>query len=188
MNADEMDEDDVALRAESFEAKQSPIGLRLLRRREHPPRNDARKSDLHVWAARLLIVAVVAWNLQCALVFFLHPGIYAPGFELTGIQGEAAMRGFAVLFVMWNIPYLVALWHPLRQRGSLWEALAMQVVGLIGESLILFSLPAGHPSLHASILRFIAFDGAGVVLLIGSVVLVNKGASNIGSGRIELSK
>jgi hypothetical protein len=141
---------------------------------EHPARNSIKKPDLRLWVARLLIAAVVAWNMQCALVFFLHPQIYAPGFELTGIQGEAAMRGFAVLFVMWNIPYLVALWHPLRQRGSVWEALAMQVVGLIGESLILFSLPAGHPSLHASILRFIAFDGAGMVLLGFALVISPK--------------
>jgi hypothetical protein len=174
MNADEMDEDDVTLRAASFEAKQSPNGLRLLRRREHPPRNDTRKSDLHVWASRLLIATVVTWNLQCALVFFLHPEIYAPGFELTGIQGEAAMRGFAVLFMMWNIPYLVALWHPRRQRVSLWEALVMQSVGLIGESLILFTLPTGHPILHTSILRFIAFDGAGVVLLGFALVISPK--------------
>jgi hypothetical protein len=124
-----------------------------------------KKFDVRLWLARLLIAGVVAWNLECALVFLLSPEAYAPGFELSGIPGEAAIRGFAVLFVMWNIPYLVALWQPRRHRISLWEALAMQVVGVIGESLILFSLPAGYPSLHASILRFIAFDAAGVGLL-----------------------
>jgi hypothetical protein len=130
-----------------------------------------KRVHLRIWAARLLIAVVVAWNLESALVFLLNPGVYAPGFELTGIPGQAAVRGFAVLFVMWNIPYLVALWDPHRHRVSLWEALAMQVVGVVGESTILISLPTGYPFLHTSILRFIIFDAAGVVLLIGAALL-----------------
>jgi hypothetical protein len=130
---------------------------------------DTKNSALRLWLARLLIAIVVAWNLECAVVFMLNPGVFAPGFELSGIPGLAAVRGFAVLFVMWNIPYLVALWQPRRHRLSLWEALAMQSVGVIGESLILFSIPAGHAVLQASLLRFIVFDAAGVALLIGAV-------------------
>jgi len=130
-----------------------------------------RRFHLRIWAARLLIAVVVAWNLECALVFLLNPGVYAPGFELTGIPGQAAVRGFAVLFVMWNIPYLVALWDPQRNHVSLWEALAMQVIGVLGESMILNSFPTGYPFLHTSILRFIIFDSAGVVLLIGAALL-----------------
>ena len=124
-----------------------------------------------LWAARLLIALVVAWNLECALVFLLSPAGFAPGFELTGIPGLAAVRGFAVLFVMWNIPYLVALWHPLRHRVSLREALVMQAVGVIGESFILLSLPGGHPFLSASLLRFIIFDASGVIALLGAILL-----------------
>ena len=123
------------------------------------------RSDLRLWAARLLIAVVVAWNLQAALIFLLTPERFAPGFELSGVPGAAAVRGIAVLFIMWNIPYLVALWQPRRNRLALWEALVMQAVGVIGESLILISLPAGHAVLHASILRFIAFDASGVVAL-----------------------
>jgi hypothetical protein len=130
-----------------------------------------KKGTFRIWAARLLIAVVVTWNLECALVFWFNPGIFAPGFELAGIPGAAAVRGFAVLFVMWNIPYLVALWHPQRHRLSLWEALAMQAVGVIGESFILFSLPAGQAILHASLLRFITFDASGVVALLGAVLL-----------------
>lgn len=133
-----------------------------------------KKFALRVWAARLLIGVVVAWNLECALVFLLNPGVFAPGFELSGAPGQAAVRGFAVLFMMWNIPYLAALWNPLRNRVSLWEALAMQTVGVLGESLILFSIPAGHAVLHGSLMRFIAFDAAGVLLLIGAVLLAHK--------------
>ena len=124
-----------------------------------------KRSDLRLWAARLLIAVVVAWNLQAALIFLLTPERFAPGFELSGVPGAAAVRGIAVLFIMWNIPYLVALWQPRRNRLALWEALVMQAVGVIGESLILISLPAGHAVLHASILRFIAFDASGVVAL-----------------------
>ena len=123
------------------------------------------RSDLRLWAARLLIAVVVAWNLQAALIFLLTPERFAPGFELSGVPGAASVRGIAVLFIMWNIPYLVALWQPRRNRLALWEALVMQAVGVIGESLILASLPAGHAVLHASILRFIAFDASGVVAL-----------------------
>jgi hypothetical protein len=133
-----------------------------------------KKSGLHLWAARLLIAVVVAWNLECALVFLLNPGLYAPRFELTGIPGDAALRGFAILFVMWNIPYLVALWQPRRHLLSLWEALTMQTIGVIGESLILVFIPLEHPTLHTSLLRFIMFDAAGILCLIGAAILLVK--------------
>jgi hypothetical protein len=84
------------------------------------------------------------------------------------------VRGFAVLFVMWNIPYLPALWHPQRNRLSLWEALVMQTIGVLGESYILFSLPPGHLILHISLLRFITFDASGVVALLGALLLAHK--------------
>jgi hypothetical protein len=134
------------------------------------------RPDLRLWAARLLIAIVVGWNLQCALVFLLHPARFAPGFELSGAPGEAAVRGTAVLFVMWNVPYLAAFWHPRRQRVSLWEALVMQGIGVVGESLILARLPAGHADLRAAILRFILFDAAGLVLLAAACILTRTNA------------
>ena len=88
------------------------------------------------------------------------------------------MRGMAVLFVMWNVPYLVAFWHPRRNRISLYEALAMQTIGLIGESFILSTLGTGHALLRASILRFIAFDGAGLILLGLAWFLTKKKSDN----------
>jgi hypothetical protein len=131
-------------------------------------------SSLRLWGARVLIGVVIAWNLQCALVFFLHPEGFATGIELTGIPGAAAVRGIAVMFAMWNVPYLVALWNPARNRVSLWEALAMQLLGLAGESVILFLLPAGYDTLHASILRFIIFDTAGLVMLAAAILLSHR--------------
>jgi len=133
-----------------------------------------KKFDLHLWLARLLIGIVITWNLQCALVFLLTPAAFATGFELVGVPGAAAVRGFAVLFVMWNIPYLVALCHPRRNRLSLWEAVMMQLVGVVGESAILLMLPLGYPTLQNSILRFTAFDGAGLVLLVVAMWLSRK--------------
>lgn len=106
-----------------------------------------------------------AWNVQAAVAFLLAPATYAPGFELSGAPGAAMVRGLGVLFLMWNVPYAVALWHPIRQRVSLYEAVAMQAIGLVGESLILWSLGGRHPVAAASVIRFIAFDGAGLALL-----------------------
>lgn len=122
-------------------------------------------SNLRVWSARVLIGIVTAWNLQAAIVFMIRPQVYAPGFMLAGAPGEAAVRGVGVLFLMWNIPYLVALWHPVRYRLALQLALAMQATGVAGETLIYFTVSAQLFLLRSSILRFTAFDAAGVLLL-----------------------
>ncbi len=132
-----------------------------------------RRLDLRLWAARLLIAIVIAWNLECAFAFLRQPQAFAPAFELSGVAGAAAVRGTAVLFLMWNVPYLVAVWHPRRGRLSLWEALAMQTIGLFGESLICAHLPEGHAVLRASLLRFIVFDAAGLLLLAAAGLLVH---------------
>ncbi len=121
--------------------------------------------ELLVWLARLAIGLVVGWNLECAVSFLTHPQHFAPSFELDGIGGEAAVRGVGILFVMWNIPYLVALWHPLRHRLSLCEAWGMQLAGLLGETWLLTTLPVGHLLLRTSIQRFIWFDAAGLLAL-----------------------
>jgi hypothetical protein len=131
-------------------------------------------NNRNLWLARTLIFAVIAWNLHAALAFFLSPEAFAPGFELNGIPGAAAVRGIAVLFVMWNVPYLVACWHPQKHSLALKEALSMQSIGLLGESWIFISLSAEHTLLQGSILRFIAFDAAGLVLLIIAFVLARQ--------------
>jgi hypothetical protein len=122
--------------------------------------------SVRLWVGRVLIGAVILWNVQCAIAFLAAPGTYAPGFELSGPAGEAMVRGLGVLFLMWNVPYVVALLHPVRHRTSLYEAVAMQAIGLAGESLILWTLGAGHSAVSSTVLRFIAFDGAGLVLLV----------------------
>ena len=127
-----------------------------------------------LWLARLLILAVTAWNLQAALVFMLWPQVFTPGFMLSGVPGETAVRGVGVLFVMWNIPYLVAIWQPARYRLVLQLALAMQVTGVLGEVLIFLGVPVEYAMLRSSLSRFIAFDAAGILLLAGALLLVRK--------------
>jgi hypothetical protein len=134
---------------------------------------------MRIWLARLLIGLVIAWNLQAALAFFISPETFVSGFELNSTPGTTAIRGFAVLFVMWNVPYLVAFWQPIRHLTSLKEALVMQTIGLSGETAILFSLPTGHTLLHSSILRFILFDSTGLVFLILVFFLIKSPKQNL---------
>jgi len=119
--------------------------------------------------ARAFIGIVILWNVQCAVVFLLWPERFAPGFQLEGAAGEAMVQGMGVLFLMWNVPYAVALWNPVRYRISLYEAVAMQAIGFVGELLILVTLPAGYALAAQSITRFIYFDGAGLAALLTAV-------------------
>ncbi len=105
-------------------------------------------------------------------------------FELSGPPGEAAIRGIGLLFLMWNIPYTVALIHPMRYRISLYEATAMQGIGLLGESLILMSLSPVHRILQSSLSRFIVFDGAGLVLLLLAIWFVHRVVMRGSSNRV----
>jgi len=127
-----------------------------------------------LWIARFLIALVFFFNVQCAVLFLADPRVYAPGFELGGTAGSAAIQGIGLLFLMWNIPYAVALWHPYRHFISLVEASLMQATGFLGETLLLFSLTADHAAIRASVTRFIAFDGSGLLLLLIALGLVSR--------------
>jgi len=119
--------------------------------------------------SRLLIGLVLMINLQSAFMYLLWPERYAPGFEMTGDIGAAMVRALGVLFVMWNVPYVVALWNPTRHRIALYMAIAMQTIGLVGETWIYLSLPPVHAAARASIMRFIIFDGLGLLALLAAV-------------------
>ena len=124
-----------------------------------------------LWLARALIAVVLAWNLQAAVALLRAPARYASGFEVSGVGGEALVRGTGILFLMWQVPYLLALWRPHRHRVSLYEALAMQAIGLAGETVLLLGLPPGHAALRATAGRYIAFDAVGLLLLAGAAAL-----------------
>jgi hypothetical protein len=66
------------------------------------------------------------------------------------------------------------MWNPIRHRISLYEALAMQTIGLVGESMIYAILPEIHSLVRASIMRFIGFDALGLLLLIAAAILIRK--------------
>jgi hypothetical protein len=118
-----------------------------------------------LWTARFLIGFVFFFNVQCALAFLFDPAAYAPAFDLHGSAAESAMRGFGILFLMWNVPYGFALFHPRHYRTSLLQAIIMQAIGVIGESILRLSLENPSPILISSINRFIVFDGAGLIVL-----------------------
>jgi hypothetical protein len=139
---------------------------------------------LRLWLARALIAFVLIDNVQASILFLLQPDTYAPAFELSGVAGAGMIRGLAILFLMWNVPYVVALSHPLKQRTSLIEALVMQAIGFFGETLLLLGFPSGHPVLADSVGRFILFDGIGLgVLVIAFVWILSIKREGVQNGR-----
>ncbi len=135
----------------------------------------SRKNNLwQVWTARLLISVVMFWNLQAAFLFMLTPDAFVRAFQLEGVPGRAAVVGYGILFLMWQVPYVFALLHPVRFKISLWQALIMQAIGTLGESILLASIPLEYQILRGSILRFILFDAAGMVILLGAILLVRQ--------------
>lgn len=116
--------------------------------------------------ARILIGLVLFFNLQAAFLFIIDPAAYTAGFEVSGVAGEKLVQGMGILFLMWNVPYGFALIHPLRYRTSLIQAILMQAIGVVGESILLLTLPPDHSILEATALRFIVFDGAGLFGLV----------------------
>lgn len=135
------------------------------------------KSITLIWVSRILIGAVAFSNLLAAFQFMLQPNNYVSSFELQGESGAAVIQGMGLLFLMWNVPYIVALLHPVKHYVSLIEAVAMQAIGVVGESLLLFLLQGGHQIIRASVIRFIFFDGGGLVLLLvafGCVLWIRK--------------
>lgn len=114
---------------------------------------------------RLAVGIVFAWNVLCAFEFILRPALYASTFELSGATGQAALQGFGVLFLMWNATYPPVIVQPWRQRTLFGVILAQQAIGLLGESWIWLQLPAELTVARSATLRFIVFDGAGLLLL-----------------------
>lgn len=123
--------------------------------------------------ATALIGFVLFFNTQAGIDFFLFPQHHAYAYELIGTPGEVAIAGFGILFLMWNVPYFFALWNPTRHRLSLIQAVIMQSIGVIGESIILTRIPSGeHSLLQESVWRFIIFDSAGLLLLILALLII----------------
>ena len=133
-----------------------------------------------IWIARLCFAFVFVVNVQCALGFALTPEAYMGSYELAGVPGRVAAQGIGIAFLMWNCTYPAFIVAPRRFTALGVVIVVQQVVGLIGESLIRATLPAGHELLASSINLFITFDAVGLVLMGVSFALLR-----IAKGRSE---
>ncbi len=124
--------------------------------------------------ARILIGIVTFFNLQCAAVFLISPARYAPAFEVSGVPGSSFVSALGILFLMWNVPYLFALSHPVTHRTSLIQAVIMQAIGLVGETILYLNTPAVYATLRQSTLRFIMFDGVGLLFLLSAFLIIRR--------------
>ncbi|MHB1137014.1 MAG: hypothetical protein ACYCXR_08420 [Coriobacteriia bacterium] len=132
----------------------------------------SRRVTIAEWTARIAVGAVFLMNIQCALQFIAWSERFTAGFGLTGVPGQIALRGLGIAFLMWNATYPLVMWDPQRHRAVFAIVLAQSLIGLIGESWLLLSLPAGHPEIAASITRFIVFDAAGLALMAAAFVML----------------
>lgn len=127
-----------------------------------------------VWFARIVVGVVFVVNIWCALVFIIEPETYAGGFELSGLPGHIIVQSFGILFLMWNATYPPVLFDPDKHRLLFQVVLLQQAIGVIGEMWLLLTLPPGHSMLQTTGLRFLAFDGLGLVAMgIAYVILRN---------------
>ena len=128
----------------------------------------------HLNLIRFLIGVVLLVNLQCALAFLWQPERYMAGFGLSGEVGQGMLRALGLLFLMWNVPYVFALWHPVKNYTSLVEALIMQAIGFVGETIILLAGNYQDSAVSTSVERFMLFDGTGLVFLVIALLVVLK--------------
>ena len=125
----------------------------------------AHPTNSRIWIARALIALVFAINVQCALQFILWPGAYTGAYQVEGASAEAMVRTVGICFLMWNATYPPVIARPDRYRVLFGVVIAQQTIGLVGESLLLTTLQPGLEVLAGSIMRFVVFDAAGLVLL-----------------------
>lgn len=121
--------------------------------------------------ASLFILFVAAWNIQAGIQFLVNPEKYSWGFYLTGYAAEKAVQGVGLLFIMWTVPYLFAAIRPDMERLLLFACITAQTVGVIGEALILSSIPTDFPAMQFTISRFLIFDAAGILFLLSAYLL-----------------
>lgn len=127
-----------------------------------------------LWISRSLIGLVLFFNLESALLFLWIPQDYAAGFGVQGPVGNIIVRSIGLLFIMWNVPYLVAFLHPIKHRVALIEATVMQSIGLLGETVLFLTLAPGLTGISNTLSRFIGFDSFGLLCLGTALWLVRK--------------
>lgn len=124
--------------------------------------------------SRLAVSTVFILNLTCALDFLIRPGMYTTGFEVSGEVGRVIVQSIGILFLMWNATYPPVIFQPHKQLTLFAVILVQQLIGVVGESWLYFSLPEIHQALRDTGFRFIIFDGSGLVLMLVAFVLLHK--------------
>ena len=127
------------------------------------------------WNARVAVGSVFVVNMGCAYSFISQPGQFSSGFEIGGAPGRTVIQAFGILFLMWNATYPPVILRPQTELTLFGVILIQQIIGLAGETWMWFALPPGHPALAGTGLRFIFFDGAGLILM-GIAYLILKSA------------
>ena len=121
---------------------------------------------ISLWVVRVAFLVVFVWNVQCALAFIMDPVAYCAAYQLPAdAAGQVAIQGIGVAFLMWNATYPAFIIFPDRFRVLGWVILVQQLIGLVGESLILHGLGTTASVLAVSVFRFVLFDGIGLVLM-----------------------
>ncbi len=118
-----------------------------------------------VWVVRACYTVVGIINVVCALQFICMPSHFAGAYELYGTSGEIALQGLGIAFLMWNATYPAFIVKPKAYSVVGVIILIQQVIGCVGETILLICLPVGHDILAHSIMRFILFDGAGLIIM-----------------------
>lgn len=122
-------------------------------------------------AVRIVFAVVFAVNVECALQFIINPETYTSAYQLEGVQGRVALQGLGVAFLMWNATYPLFIWKPSCHKKLGIIIIAQQAIGLAGEGAIFIGLPqSGFDVLASSIMRFIVFDGAGLCMMLASLI------------------
>jgi hypothetical protein len=127
-----------------------------------------------VWFARVAVGVVFVWNLGAAFSFLARPERYAAGFELAGPAGRAVVQGIGVLFLMWNATYPPVILRPQQHTTLFLIVLIQQGLAVGGEARIWLQLPVGHAALRGTGARFLAFDGAGLLLMAVAFALLRR--------------
>lgn len=129
--------------------------------------------QVRLWLSRFLILIVTGWNIQAAIFLFLSGHTLSNTLGFVGSSGRLLVSGIALLFIMWNIPYIVAAYNPYRYRISLFEAIAMQAIAFIGETILYLKMSDLPPELTQTLQTYMLFDGSGLVFLCAAAALVH---------------
>jgi hypothetical protein len=111
-------------------------------------------------------------NLSAALGYLFSPEAFVSGYELQGEVGRIIVQGFGILYLMWNATYPPVIWNPVRYRTIYFIVIVQQLIALVGESLLIASVPAEFAELIRTGTRFILFDGTGFLLMAAGFLLI----------------